>query len=107
MANSFSIKETVVNIGDTVAVNYTFNEGGKEKKQAFEGVVVAVRGRGDNKMFTVRKMTRSKIGVERIIPVISPFVESVKITKKGSVRRAKVSFIRKKSEREIRERVFS
>lgn len=107
MANQLTIKDVSVRVGDTVNINYKFVEGDKEKKQAFEGIVIKMRGRGVNQMFTIRKMTRSKIGVERIIPVASPFIDSVKIVKKGNARRAHLGFIRGKSDREIRERLYS
>ena len=107
MANQLTIKEVKVRAGDTVRINYIFREGDKEKKQAFEGIVIKVRGRGGNQMFTIRKMTRAKIGVERIIPVASPFIDSISVLKKGNARRANLGFIRGKSDREIRERLYS
>lgn len=106
MANTITIKETAVHSGDTVKIHYTFKEGDKEKKQIFEGIVLAIKGHGVNKMFTVRKMTKSKIGVERIFPATSPFIEKVIVSKKGKTRRSKLYFIRDKSEREIKDRLY-
>lgn len=105
MANTVTVKETTLGIGDTVKVHYLFKEGGKEKRQVFEGILMAISGMEDNKMFTVRKMTKSKVGVERIFPVHSPFIEKVETSKKGIARRAKLYFIRDMSDREIRERL--
>ncbi len=105
MANAVTVKDTILGIGDTIKVHYLFKEGGKEKRQIFEGILMAISGMDDNKMFTVRKVTKSKVGVERIFPVNSPFIEKVETTKKGSVRRAKIYFIRDMSDKLIRERL--
>ncbi len=105
MANAVTVKDTTLGIGDTVKVHYLFTEAGKEKRQVFEGTLMAIKGMDENKMFTVRKMTKSKVGVERIFPVNSPFIEKVDVAKKGVVRRAKIYFIRGMSDRLIRERL--
>lgn len=81
--------------GDTITVNYKIKEGAKERIQQFQGVVIQRTGRkGVDGTFTVRKIS-SGIGVERIFPVSSPFIESVEINKHGSVRRAKIFYMRK------------
>ena len=67
----------------------------------FEGMVISLKGRGENKMFTVRKIATGGIGVERIIPVNSPWISKIEIKKKGDVRRAKLYFIRQKSTRQV------
>lgn len=105
MANVITVKEIPAHIGDSVKVHYLFKEGEKEKRQIFEGILMATGGMMENKMFTVRKMTKSKIGVERIFPVNSPSIEKIEVAKKGTARRAKVYFIRNMSEKEIRERL--
>lgn len=105
MANAITVKDTTLGIGDTVKVHYSFNEAGKKKLQIFEGILMAIKGMNENKMFTVRKMTKSKVGVERIFPVNSPFIDKVDVAKKGIVRRAKIYFIRGMSDRLIRERL--
>jgi len=79
--------------GDTVRVDVKIREGGKFRIQAFEGVVIALRGKGLNATFTVRKVS-SGCGVERIFPLYSPMIDSIKRIKKGRVRRAKVYYLR-------------
>jgi large subunit ribosomal protein L19 len=80
--------------GDTVTVHYKIKEGSKERIQNFRGVVIQRRGEGITETFTVRKMT-SGIGVERIFPLNSPFVEQIDINKKGKVRRARIYYFKK------------
>jgi large subunit ribosomal protein L19 len=79
--------------GDTVTVAYRIKEGNKERIQQYRGVVIRISGHGDKKRFTVRKMAEN-IGVERIFPIESPFIESVTINKYGKVRRAKLYYLR-------------
>ena len=79
--------------GDTVKVSYKIKEGNKERIQDFQGVVLQRRGSGATETFTIRKMS-GNIGVERIFPIASPFLESIKVTKKGSVRRARIFYFR-------------
>ncbi len=107
MANSLKFNETIINVGDTIRVSYAFNEKGKEKTQDFEGIVLRIRGMGVGKSFTVRRMTRSKIGVERIFPVLSPFIKAITIMRKSKTRKAGARFIRNKSDKEIRERLYT
>ncbi|MDE6537418.1 MAG: 50S ribosomal protein L19 [Muribaculaceae bacterium] len=80
--------------GDTVNVAYRIKEGNKERIQQYRGVVIKISGHGDKKRFTVRKVSDG-IGVERIFPMESPFIESVKVVKFGKVRRAKLYYLRK------------
>lgn len=105
MANSITIKGETIHIGDTVKIAYKFKEADKTKQQTFAGILMAIKGEGNNKMFTVRKIGVDNIGVERIFPVISPFIDKVKRVKKGKVRRAKIYFIRHLSDAELRERL--
>ena len=79
--------------GDTVRVNVRVREGDKERTQAFEGVCIARKGGGASETFTVRKVS-SGIGVERIFPVHSPMIESIKVVRRGQVRRAKLYYLR-------------
>lgn len=87
--------------GDTIVVNVRIREGEKERIQAFEGVVINREGRGIAEKYTVRKIS-SGIGVERTFPVHSPIVESVKILRRGRVRRAKLFYLRKRSGKSAR-----
>ena len=80
--------------GDTVTVSYRIKEGNKERIQQYRGVVIRISGDGDKKRFTVRKMSES-IGVERIFPIESPFIERIVVNKVGKVRRSKLYYLRK------------
>ena len=79
--------------GDTVTINYKIKEGDKERVQQFTGVVIQIHGDGNVKTFTVRKISNG-VGVERIFPLYSPFIESIKVERKGEVRRAKLFYLR-------------
>jgi large subunit ribosomal protein L19 len=79
--------------GDTVTVNYKIREGNKERIQSYRGVVIQIKGKDETRTFTVRKMS-GNIGVERIFPIASPFIDTVEINKKGSVRRKRLYFLR-------------
>jgi large subunit ribosomal protein L19 len=79
--------------GDTVVVNVKVKEGNRERLQAFEGVVIAVRNRGLNSAFTVRKISHGT-GVERVFQTFSPLIDSVKVKRRGDVRRAKLYYLR-------------
>ncbi|MDR1357063.1 MAG: 50S ribosomal protein L19 [Tannerellaceae bacterium] len=79
--------------GDTVTVSYRIKEGNKERVQQYRGVVISISGDGDKKRFTVRKISEN-IGVERIFPIESPFIESIVVNKVGKVRRAKLYYLR-------------
>lgn len=80
--------------GDTITVSYKIKEGNKERIQQYRGVVMQIKGTGDKKMFTVRKMSNG-IGVERIFPMNSPFIDSIEVNKYGKVRRARIYYFRK------------
>lgn len=80
--------------GCTVRVSVKVKEGEKERTQAFEGTVISVRGVGDSKTFTVRKIGAAGIGVERIWPLNSPHIQKIEVKKKGKVRRAKLYYLR-------------
>ena len=79
--------------GDTITVHYKIIEGNKERVQQFRGVVLQRRGSGNTETFTVRKMSGG-IGVERIFPLSSPFIEKIQINKRGNVRRARIFYLR-------------
>lgn len=79
--------------GDTVTVSYKIIEGNKERIQQYRGVVIKIVGHGNKKRFTVRKVSEN-IGVERIFPFDSPFIEKVEVNKVGKVRRAKLYYLR-------------
>lgn len=79
--------------GDTVTIDYRIKEGNKERIQRYKGVVIKIAGHGDNKRFTVRKMS-DNVGVERIFPMNSPFIDKIEVNKVGKVRRAKLYYLR-------------
>ena len=80
--------------GDTITVNYKIKEGDKERIQQYQGVVIQRRGAGTSASFTVRKISNG-VGVERVFPIYSPFIESIEVNKEGVVRRARIYYIRK------------
>src|SRR5260370_33145388 len=82
-------------VGDTVRVHTKVVEGDKERIQIFSGVVIGRRGHGINETFTMRRISYGE-GVERVFPVHSPRVEKVEVERKGSVRRAKLTYLRKR-----------
>lgn len=84
------------NTGDRIRVHVRVIEGEKERIQPFEGDVISIRGTGLNKTFTVRKIS-SGVGVERIFPFNSPKIAKIELIKEGSVRRAKLYYLRKLS----------
>ena len=79
--------------GDTVTVNVKVVEGERTRVQAYEGVVIARSGGGLNESFTVRKISYGE-GVERVFPVYSPMIDSIKLVRRGKVRRAKLYYLR-------------
>ncbi|MDR1583177.1 MAG: 50S ribosomal protein L19 [Prevotellaceae bacterium] len=80
--------------GDTVTVTYRIVEGNKERLQKFKGVVIQRKGAGATQTFTVRKMS-DNVGVERIFPATSPFIQDIEVNKRGKVRRARIYYMRK------------
>ena len=80
--------------GDTVTVHYKIKEGNKERIQQYRGVVLQRKGTGIKETFTVRKMS-GNIGVERIFPIASPFIDQIDINKRGRVNRARIFYLRK------------
>lgn len=82
------------NSGDTISVDYRVVEGGKERIQKYQGVVIGRKGKGIQGTFTVRKIS-SGVGVERIFPLHSPMISSIKVIRRGRVRRAKLNYLRK------------
>ncbi len=79
--------------GDTVIVNVKVKEGDRSRVQAYEGVCIARNGGGINENFTVRKISYGE-GVERVFPIFSPMIDSIKVVRRGKVRRAKLYYLR-------------
>jgi large subunit ribosomal protein L19 len=83
----------IINVGDTIKVGVKIIEGGKERVQPYEGVVIAKRHGGINETITVRRVFQG-VGVERVFLVHSPRIDSIKILRRGKVRRAKLFYLR-------------
>ncbi len=92
---SFATEKThpIFKSGDTITVAYRIIEGNKERVQQYRGVVIKISGHLNTKRFTVRKIS-DNVGVERIFPLDSPFIESITVNKVGKVRRAKLYYLR-------------
>lgn len=122
MANIAFHKETAFHVGDTVQIHYRIIEkekiSGKAKRevkeelrervQIFEGIVISIRGEGENKTFIVRRIGVGNIGIERIFPLISPWITKITVKKEGLVRRAKLYYLRTRKGKEaeiIKEKV--
>jgi len=93
--NLFAEKKDVPTFkaGDTITVHYKIIEGNKERIQQYRGVVIQMKGTGATSTFTVRKMS-GDVGVERIFPINSPFIDKIEVNKLGKVRRAKIFYLR-------------
>ena len=87
--------------GDQIPLGYRIKEGDKERVQELRGDVICIHGSGDKKRFTVRKMS-GNVGVERIFPMDSPFIESITVNKYGNVRRAKLYYLRERTGKKAR-----
>jgi len=86
-------------VGDTIKVHYKIKEGDKQRIQIYEGTVISIRGSELDKTMVVRRVAHN-IGVERIFPFYSPFIDSIEVVRKGKVRRAKLFYLRDKSGKE-------
>lgn len=107
MANSFIYKDKQqLAIGSTVTLSYKIKEGDKERVQDFQGIIIQIRGQKENKMFTVRKISKSGIGVERVFPLESPYIAAIKLNKTSKFRKAKAYFIRGLSQQKLREKLY-
>jgi len=87
--------------GDTVTVHVRVIEGEKERIQQYEGVVIALKGSGSRRTFTVRKVSNG-VGVERIFPIFSPRVAKIEVVRQGRVRRAKLYYLRERKGKSAR-----
>lgn len=94
MANTLVYGDQTFRVGDTIAVAQKIVEDAKTRLQVFEGVLIAVTGRSSGKAFRVRKLSHMNIGVERVWPVLTPMIAKITLKKRGSVRRAKLYYLR-------------
>lgn len=92
---SAKFNDTELHIGETLRVSYNIVEGGKTRVQTFEGLLISMRGRGENKTFTVRRIGDRGVGVERIWPLDSKSIVNIEVVRKPKrVRRAKLYYLR-------------
>ena len=97
MANSINWRSQLkFNTGDTVRVHQTISEGEKTRTQIFEGIIIRIRGHQGLKSFTVRKIAANNIGVEKIFPENTPTINKIDLKKRGRVRRAVLSYLKKR-----------
>lgn len=107
MANSIVYKDNSISVGDTIKVNYLVKEGEKERQQIFEGILLKIKGNdADNRMITVRKISNIGIGVERIIPLNSPYIKEIKLTKKSKYSKAKLYFLKDLSLQKLKHKLY-
>ncbi len=107
MANSFSFKDKTFSIGDTVSLSYKIKEGEKERTQKYSGIIIKVKGqKAEDKTFTLRRISKTGIGVERIIPISSPYLVDMKVSKKTGYKKAKLYLIRNLSQQEIKHKIY-
>ena len=93
IAEKYNKSRPDVKVGDTVKLHVRIKEGVKERVQIFEGLVLALKGSGINRMITVRKISAG-IGVERILPMISPLLDKIEVIKRGKVRKSKLYYMK-------------
>jgi large subunit ribosomal protein L19 len=92
---SFFKKRPDVRVGDTVKLHLKVTEGGKERTQIFEGVIIAIKGSGLSKNIVARKISYG-VGVEKIVPLHAPALERIEVVKRGTVRRSKLYYLRQR-----------
>ena len=96
MSLKFNHQGVVASVGDTIRVHQEITEGESKRVQVFEGIVIAIKNRGRNKSFTVRKIGANNVGVEKIFPVFLPSIKKIEVKRKGKVRRSKLYYLRNK-----------
>ena len=107
MSNCFSYKDKQYKVGDTIGINYKIKEGDKERLQLFKGIIIKIKGDSiNNRMITVRRITRSGVGVERIIPLCSPYIESIELIKQSNYQKSKLYFVRRLSNTELKSKLY-
>jgi large subunit ribosomal protein L19 len=96
MAISAKIGKIEFRVGDKIKLHLKIQEGDKIRTQPLEGLVIAIKGRGEDKTFTLRRIAAGGIGVERIFPLNTPWIAKIEVKKAGRVRRAKLYYLRKR-----------
>lgn len=108
MALEIKHKDTKISVGDVIRVVQKIKERDKSRLQAFEGLLIAIKGSKENASIMVRRIGEAQIGIERIFPLASPLIEEIRVVKMGGrgVKQAKLYYVRNKSRKEI-EKIFS
>jgi large subunit ribosomal protein L19 len=108
MALKITHKQVEFGVGDRIKVYQRIKEGEKTRVAFFDGMVLSIKGQGDRKTFTVRRVGEANIGIERIFPISLPTIEKIEVVKKGTsgVKKAKLYYTREKSTKEI-EKIYS
>ncbi|MBI3366778.1 50S ribosomal protein L19 [Candidatus Roizmanbacteria bacterium] len=107
MSNSFNYQDASYKVGDMIDIDYQIKEGDKERLQTFKGILLKIKGDSlENRMITVRKISNSGIGVERIIPLKSPYIARISLVKKSRYQKAKLYFLRNLSDQELRTKLY-
>ena len=108
MANFIKYKDTTLSIGDTVDVDYKIiEEENKQRIKQFSGILIRVKGDSEaNRMITVRRVSKSGIGIERIFPLASPFIANITVSKKSHFTKARAYFIRDLSQKNLRQKLY-
>lgn len=94
MAQYTTYQDQQIGVGDTVRVHQDIVEGDKHRIQIYEGIVIAIKNRGNGRSFTVRKIGANNIGVEKIIPLQLPSIKKIEVKRRGQVRRSKLYYLR-------------
>ncbi len=107
MANFFKYNSKIFHIGDTISLTYKLKEGDKERKQIFKGILIKLRGNtSQTKTITIRKISKSGIGVEKIVPLSSPAIAGINLIKKSDSRKAKILYIRDLSDKQLIQKLY-
>ncbi len=107
MANSFNYQDVSYKVGDMINIDYKIKEGEKERLQAFKGILLKIKGDTTaSRMITVRKISNSGVGVERIMPLYSPYIAKISLIKKSNYQKAKLYFLRNLSDQELRTTLY-
>ncbi|HWA51895.1 MAG TPA: 50S ribosomal protein L19 [Patescibacteria group bacterium] len=108
MSLTLKHKTTEFGVGDEVRIRLKVQEGEKTRNQIFEGMVIGIKGDGENKTFTVRKIAEGNVGAEMIFPINTPSIDEIKVVRVGheGAQHAKLYYVREKSRREI-EKIYS
>lgn len=108
MANAITYKDKTLSIGDTITIDYRIKESeNKERIQQFAGILIKINGMDDaTRMITVRKMSKSGVGIERIIPLSSPFIADISINKQSNYSKSKLYFVRDLSNKNLRRKLY-